>query len=121
MALTSEAMNEQTAPRSEPEAATNPTGVDGLDEVLCGGYPRHRMFLVEGVPGSGKTTLALQFLRNGAAKGESVLYVTLSESEDELRAVAQSHGWDLNGIEIRELMPSEATLKPDDQYTMFHP
>jgi len=79
------------------------------------------MFLVEGVPGSGKTTLALQFLRAGAARGERVMYVTLSETEAELRGVAASHGWTLEGIEIRELVASEAALRPDDQYTMFHP
>ena len=103
------------------ESKVDGTGVDGLDDVLCGGYPRNHLFLIEGVPGSGKTTLALQFLRDGAAKGERVLYVTLSESEAELRSVALSHGWDLAGIDIHELIPSEAALKPDDQYTMFHP
>ena len=98
-----------------------PTGVPGLDDILAGGLTRRRLYLVEGVPGSGKTTLALQYLRAGAETGESVLYVTLSETEEELRAVARSHGWDLEGVKIRELIPAEGSLDPDEQNTMFHP
>lgn len=97
------------------------TGIEGLDDVLNGGLTPYRLFLVEGVPGSGKTTLALRFLLEGVAQGESTLYVTLSESADELHAVAASHGWSLSGINIRELAPSEESLRPEDQYTMFHP
>jgi circadian clock protein KaiC len=97
------------------------TGIPGLDDVLVGGFSRHRLFLVEGVPGSGKTTLALQFLASGADAGESVLYVTMSETEEELRSVAASHGWSLAGITIRELAPSENELEPDEQNTMFYP
>jgi len=97
------------------------TGIDGLDTVLNGGLTPHRLYLVEGSPGSGKTTLALQFLRAGAALGESVLYISLSETEEELHSIASSHGWDLDGISVRELIPSEDSLKPDEQYTMFHP
>lgn len=97
------------------------SGVDGLDGILNGGFTRNRLFLVEGVPGSGKTTLALQFLMAGAQLGETVLYVTLSETEEELRSVAASHGWTLEGITIRELSPSEAELERDEQNTMFHP
>ena len=83
--------------------------------------PRRRLFLVEGVPGSGKTTLALQYLMAGAKRGEPGLYVTLSETEEELVAGAASHGWVLDGIEIRELTPPEGALDPDEQNTMFHP
>ncbi len=97
------------------------TGIAGLDDILAGGFTRSRLFLIEGVPGSGKTSLALQFLMAAARAGEPVLYVTLSETEDELRAVAESHGWVLDGIGIRELTPSEAALDPDQQNTMFHP
>lgn len=97
------------------------TGIEGLDAILGGGLILHRLYLVEGSPGSGKTTLSLQFLRAGAALGERVLYVSLSETEAELRAVAESHGWDIGNVNIRELMPSEQSLSPDEQYTMFHP
>ena len=97
------------------------TGIDGLDDVLRGGFTSSRLYLVEGVPGSGKTTLAMQFLREGARRGEPVLYITLSETEAELREVAASHGWSLDGITIHELVPSEESLRPDEQYTMFHP
>jgi circadian clock protein KaiC len=97
------------------------TGIAGLDVILGGGLTPDRLYLVEGSPGSGKTTLALQFLRAGAARGERVLYISLSETEQELRAVGTSHGWDLEGVSVRELIPSEESLKPDEQYTMFHP
>ena len=97
------------------------TGVNGLDDILVGGLTRRRLYLVEGVPGSGKTTLALQYLNAGARAGEPVLYVTLSETEEELRSVADSHGWSLDGVEIRELTPPEAALDPDEQLTIFHP
>ena len=102
-------------------APVHSTGVSGLDYILRGGLTPNRLYLVEGVPGAGKTTLALQFLREGARQGEQVLYVTLSETEDELRAVAASHGWDLEGVQIREVIPSEGNLQSDQTYTVFHP
>jgi circadian clock protein KaiC len=97
------------------------TGVSGLDDVLGGGFAADRLYLLEGSPGAGKTTVAMQFLREGAARGEAVLYVTLSESAQELWAVARSHGWDLAGVQVRELLPPEEALQPDEQYTVFHP
>ncbi len=103
---------------AKPIAAS---GVRGLDDVLGGGFTPRRLYLVEGVPGSGKTTLGLQFLLEGVRSGESVLYVTLSESKEELEDTAKSHGWSLDAMAIREVVPSEASLHDDDQYTMFHP
>lgn len=97
------------------------TGVDGLDDILGGGLTANRLYVLEGAPGTGKTTVALQFLQQGAARGERVLYVTLSETAIELRGVARSHGWNLAGIDIREMLPSQDALEPDEQYTMFHP
>lgn len=97
------------------------TGIGGLDDIMCGGFTPYRLYLLEGVPGSGKTTLALQYLIEGARQGESTLYVTLSETEEELRAMALSHGWNIDGVMIRELVPPEDTLQPAEQYTMFHP
>ena len=97
------------------------TGSAGLDAVLNGGFPANRLYLVEGDPGTGKTTMALQFLLEGARRGEPVLYVTLSETKEELTAVARSHGWSLEGINLHELVPPEETLKTESQYTIFHP
>ncbi|HEX5737952.1 MAG TPA: ATPase domain-containing protein, partial [Hydrogenophaga sp.] len=97
------------------------TGVPGLDDVLGGGFTQGRLYLAEGIPGSGKTTIAMQFLMEGVRAGERVLYVTLSETEEELQGVAASHGWNLDGIEIREMLPSTDALSPDEQHTIFHP
>jgi circadian clock protein KaiC len=109
-----------SGPQSSLIPETASTGVAGLDDVLSGGLARSRLFLIEGMPGSGKTTLALQVLRAAAARGEPVLYVTLSETEAELRAVGASHGWTLDGIALQELIPSQDSLDPDQQYTLFH-
>jgi circadian clock protein KaiC len=105
----------------EHEARLLKMGVPGLDDVLGGGLTAHRLYLLEGAPGAGKTTVAIQFLREGVANGEAVLYVTLSETAQELQGVASSHGWDLTGVEVREMLPAQDALEPDDQYTMFHP
>jgi circadian clock protein KaiC len=96
------------------------TGVEGLDDILGGGVTPNRLYLVEGTPGTGKTTISLQFLIEGARCGEPGLYVTLSETEAELRAVAQTHGWSLDGLELFELVP-EAGLDPDHEQTLLHP
>jgi circadian clock protein KaiC len=97
------------------------TGIPGLDNILGGGLTRDRLYLVEGEPGSGKTTMGLQFLTEGARLGEPVMYISLSENEVEVRAVAQSHGWSMDGIHIHEVIPSEDILDPKEQYTLFHP
>jgi circadian clock protein KaiC len=110
-----------SSPPAEVLGEVVSTGIDGLDAVMGGGFTRRRLFLVEGVPGSGKTTLALQFLMSAARRGETVLYVTLSETAEELQAGAASHGWTLDGVNIRELAPSESALEADEQNTMFHP
>ena len=95
------------------------TGVAGLDYLLRGGLPANRLHLIEGDPGTGKTTLALRFLLEGRDRGEPCLYVTLSETEDELRAVARSHDWSLDGVSIYQL--SRSSLDLQGQYTLFHP
>ena len=96
------------------------TGIEGLDDVLAGGLDRGRTFLVEGSPGTGKTTIALKFLMTGVEAGERCLYVTLSETEDELRASATSHDWALEGLEIFELIPPENLLDEDQQQSLLY-
>ena len=96
------------------------TAIEGLDAILGGGLPAGHLYLLEGSPGTGKTTLALQFLLDGVRRGEPVLYVTLSETKQELTEVAASHGWTLDRIETHELSP-DAALQPDAQYTVFRP
>jgi circadian clock protein KaiC len=95
-------------------------GVAGLDDITKGGLAHGRLFLLEGSPGTGKTTIATQFLMAGAAEGENSLYITLSETEDELRAGAASHGWDLKGVDIFELVPPESLLDEDQQQSLLY-
>ena len=97
------------------------TGSEGLDDILGGGLDPNRMYLYEGSPGSGKTTIALQFLLEGVRHGERVLYVTLSETKRELELVAKRHGWTLEGIDVFELVTPENTLDPELELTVLHP
>jgi circadian clock protein KaiC len=97
------------------------TGVEGLDEILAGGLPPECMYLIQGDPGSGKTTVALQFLQEGIRRGEPGFYITLSETKEELEKVAKSHGWSLEGIPLLELSAIENFLRPEAQTTVFHP
>ncbi len=97
------------------------TGVAGLDDILHGGLIPERFYLVQGNPGAGKTTLALQFLMEGVRAGERCLYITLSETREELIAGAASHGWSLDGIDIVELISEDVDLTGDEQLTMYHP
>src|ERR1700744_3613987 len=96
-------------------------GIEGLDDILGGGLPRNRLYLVQGDPGVGKTTLALQFLLEGAKNGEKVLYITLSETKEELEVVAQSHGWNLDAIHLFELSAVTEKLQDETNNTFFHP
>jgi circadian clock protein KaiC len=99
---------------------TSSSGLAALDSILGGGYARQRIHLIEGAPGTGKTTLGLQFLLAGRQRGERGLYVTLSESRDELAAVVRAHKWQLDGIDIFELAPDSNPGGATSQ-TMFHP
>jgi circadian clock protein KaiC len=105
---------DSTPPRSR-------TGVSGLDGVLHGGLIPNRLYLIEGNPGAGKTTLALQYLIEGAKHGEKCLYITLSETREELTAGAKSHGFSLDHVEIVELIPEDGELDGSSQVTMYHP
>jgi circadian clock protein KaiC len=102
------------------DAAPIPSGVPGLDGILMGGYSAQRAHLVEGRPGSGKTTLGLQFLLDGMRRGERCLYITLSESKRELVSVAERHGWSLAGLDIYELVPPELSLDPKQQQSLVY-
>src|SRR6202046_496751 len=105
----------------ESSNPTAKTGIWGLDTILSGGFSRGHLFLVEGAPGTGKTTVALQFLLEGAKVGEKCLYITLSETEHELRDGASSHGWTLgDNIEVFELLPPESLLDSDQQQSLLY-
>jgi circadian clock protein KaiC len=97
------------------------TGSPGLDDILHGGLIPNELYLVDGNPGAGKTTLALQYLIEGIRCGEKWLYVTLSETKEELEAGARSHGWSLEGIEIIELIADQDELQAEEQLTMLPP
>ncbi|AZV17784.1 MULTISPECIES: ATPase domain-containing protein [unclassified Mesorhizobium] len=102
------------------DASPITSGVEGLDYILRGGYAKYRSHLIEGRPGSGKTTLGLQFLINGAQNGDRCLYITLSESKRELLSVANRHGMSLDGVDILELVPPELSLDPSQRQTLVH-
>lgn len=106
-----------------PETAATfvKTGISEMDDVMGGGLTPSRVYLLHGTPGAGKTTLAMQFLMEGVRNGEKVLYVTLSETRAELLASARSHGWNLDGMDIFELVAQESDLQLDNQYTMYEP
>jgi circadian clock protein KaiC len=107
--------------RAPQEQVRASSGIGGLDDVLNGGFPKNHLYLLEGDPGTGKTTLALQFLMAGVAADEKCLYVTLSESKRELEGVAESHGWSLEHIPVFEMTPRDEDIDPKAQYTVFHP
>jgi len=114
-------LSQHLTPSAAPaQPARISTGIEGMDYVLNGGLPAHHLYLLEGEPGSGKTTIGLQFLLAGVAAGEKVLYVTLSESPQELEAVADSHGWSLAGIDMFELGSNTALDMAADQ-SVLHP
>ena len=105
----------------ESTTARLDTGSTGLNDILLGGLPSGQMYLLEGDPGTGKTTLAMQFIRAGVARAEKGLFITLSEPASELEVTIRSHGWDPAEIPIAEFTPEEASLSPKEQYTVFHP
>lgn len=101
------------------EQSRHATGIVGLDDILGGGLPANRLYLIQGTPGVGKTTLALQFLLEGARRGERVLYITLSETEEEIRQVAVSHGWSLDGLSLYELSSADQSLRLAETNTLY--
>ncbi|HKC25288.1 MAG TPA: ATPase domain-containing protein [Thermoanaerobaculia bacterium] len=104
--------------RDSPDAPVAATGIEGLDDILGGGFPRDRLYLVVGDPGVGKTTLALQFLLEGVRRGERGVCIALSETEEEMRVVAASHGWSLDGIALQQVSDTDGA--PEEDNTLFH-
>jgi circadian clock protein KaiC len=102
------------------EAGPVTSGLNSLDYILRGGFAANRIHLIEGEPGAGKTTLGLQFLLEGKSKAERCLYITLSEGRDELIQVAHTHGWDVDGIDIFELVPPELSLDPEREQSILY-
>src|SRR5687768_9850679 len=99
----------------------SPTGISGLDEILRGGLPENRLYLLLGNPGVGKTTIALQYLLEGSRLGETGMYIALSETRDEILSVARSHQWPIDQISIFELSALEQQLAQEERNTVFHP
>ena len=97
------------------------TGIEGLDQILKGGLPSNRLYLIEGQPGTGKTTMGLQFLMAGEERGEKGLYITVTESREELIAVGQSHGWNVENLAIQDLTAAGDSFSRESNYTVFHP
>src|SRR5581483_9694364 len=111
----------ETKMGSEDGASRLKTGIRGLDDVLMGGLPAHRLYLLQGEPGTGKTTAGMSFVLEGVRRGESCLYVSLSETLDELAAMARSHGWSLQGLALYDMMAAEAAVHPDEENTLYVP
>src|SRR5262249_17956492 len=107
--------------RQSDETAFVPTGVPGLDQVLMGGFLREGFYLIQGDPGSGKTTLALQFVLSRLQAGERSLYIALTESHRDLENTAGSHGWKIDGVEVCDLTRSAANLAGEPESSVFHP
>jgi circadian clock protein KaiC len=110
-----------TSPPSNTFATRIPTGIEGLDNILGGGLPPGHIYLIEGESGAGKSTIGLQFLMEGRARGERCLWITMSETERELSQAARSHGWDLTGIDVLTLFLSQELLKAEERYSFFSP
>src|SRR6476620_423137 len=115
-------MPNPTTPTQPDDVAVDPTGIPCLDDVLHGGLPLGQLYLLEGSAGAGKTTLGLQFLLEGVRRSERVLWCTLSETEAQLVATANSHGWDISGVQIVNLTQGgETSGMNDSAYSFFSP
>src|SRR6202451_1834475 len=105
----------------EQKVRRSPTGIPGFDYIVCGGLIPNRLYLVDGNPGAGKTTFALQYLLEGVAAGDRCLYVTLSETREELTSGAESHGWSMDGINVFEVIADANELDGEGDLTMLNP